>query len=333
MSHPLGHGSTPTGPKLVVGVIVGVLVIQALMLFAFAWPATNSGPREVPIAVAGPPAVAGQVDQGLSKVPSRDGGTPAFEVISVADEAAATTAIKERDAYGAVVVTPQGPQLLVASGAGPAIAQLLRTASAQLSPGGEPVPVRDVVPLTEDDPTGAGLASGVLPLVMTSAICGFLAALVLRGRGSRLAAVTTVAVAGGFAAAGLLHGLGVTDGSYWALTGVIALTIGAIAASVAGLGAVLGAPGAGLGVLLMIFLGNPLSAAPSAPEMLPQPWGELGQLMPPGAAVTAARSVGFFDSAAIGTPVLVLSIWFVAGLALVAIGWAGLRSSKEASTL
>jgi hypothetical protein len=70
----------------------------------------------------------------------------------------------------------------------------------------------------------------------------------------------------------------------------------------------------------MILLGNPFSAAPSAPEFLPQPWGELGQLLPPGAGVTAVRSVAFFDGAAIGRPLLVLAIWLVAGLLLVLLG-------------
>ena len=64
----------------------------------------------------------------------------------------------------------------------------------------------------------------------------------------------------------------------------------------------------------MIFVGNPLSAAASAPEMLPQPWGDVGQFLPPGAGVSALRSVAFFDGAAAGTPILVLSVWLVAGL-------------------
>jgi hypothetical protein len=70
----------------------------------------------------------------------------------------------------------------------------------------------------------------------------------------------------------------------------------------------------------MVFLANPLSAAATAPQMLPRPWGDLGQLMPAGAGVTAVRSVAFFDGAALGTPALVLSIWLLVGLALIAVG-------------
>jgi hypothetical protein len=318
----------PTGPRLVIGLIIGVVAVQALMLFAFAWPASNSGPREVPIAVAGPPEAVGQVEQTLMSVPSRDEGVPAFDVVQVQDEAAAIEAITDREVYGAIVIGPEGPQLLVASAASPAVAQMLRTAAAELSPEGAPA-VQDVVPTTADDPTGAGLAAGVLPLVLTSAAGGLAIGLLLTRRGERLVATAGLAVAAGLGSAALLlYGLGVADGSYWELAGVVALVVGAVAAAVAGLGAVFGRAGAGLALAVMILLGNPFSAAPSAPEFLPQPWGELGQLLPPGAGITAVRSVAFFDGAAIGQPLLVLAIWLVAGLLLVLVGRPGRRPAE-----
>jgi hypothetical protein len=70
----------------------------------------------------------------------------------------------------------------------------------------------------------------------------------------------------------------------------------------------------------MMLLGNPLSGLTSAPEMLPSGWGALGQLLPPGAAGTALRSVAFFDGAGAGRPLLVLSCWFVGGLLLCGLG-------------
>jgi hypothetical protein len=140
-------------------------------------------------------------------------------------------------------------------------------------------------------------------------------------------------VAAGLGSAALLkYGLGVVDGSYWELAGVVALVVGAVAAAVAGLGALFGRVGAGLGLAVMILLGNPFSAAPSAPEFLPQPWGELGQLLPPGAGITAARSVAFFDGAALGQPLVVLATWLVAGLALVLLGRTGRGTVDLAET-
>ncbi|WP_030175846.1 hypothetical protein [Spirillospora albida] len=80
----------------------------------------------------------------------------------------------------------------------------------------------------------------------------------------------------------------------------------------------IGHPGLGLGGLTFMLLGNPLSAAASAPELLPQPWGDLGALLPPGATVTLLRSAAYFDGAGAAGPLAVLAAWAVAGLALLA---------------
>lgn len=307
--------------RIVVGVILGIAAVQALMVFAFSWPASNSGPRELPVAVAGPPEAIGQITQGLESAPSPDEGTSAFDVITVDDQAAAEEAIRDRDVYGAVVVSEQGPQLLVATGAGPAVAQLLRSGVTELAGGGQVPPVEDIVPTDEDDPNGAGLASGVLPLIMTSAGGGAAAAILLRRAGHRLSVVIGLSTVAGFAGAAILqYALGVVDTSYLALSGIIGLIVGGVAAGVSGLGSLLGRAGAVLGILLMIFVANPMSGATSAPEMLPQPWGEIGQWLPPGAGVNAVRSVVYFDNAGLTEPLIVLGAWVVGGLLLIVIG-------------
>jgi hypothetical protein len=73
-------------------------------------------------------------------------------------------------------------------------------------------------------------------------------------------------------------------------------------------------------VILTFILGNPLSAVASAPELLPQPWGQLGQLLPPGAGATLLRSTAYFHGAG-GTAVTwTLITWATAGLALLLVG-------------
>lgn len=319
----------PSPGRLTGALVVGIATVQALMLLAFAWPAANVGPRELPIAVAGPPEGVEQVEASLAAVPGPDDEGAAFDVVMVDDAAAARAAIEDRDVYGAVVVSPEGPQLLVASAAGPAVAQMLRSAAAELSSAASTVPVEDVVPTDPDDPIGAGLGAAVLPLVMTSVAGGIVAGFVLRSTRYRIAAVTGIAIVGGLVSAAVLqYPLGIVGGSYLEVAGVLALLIGAVSAAMAGLVAVLGRVGAILGVLTMIFVGNPLSAAASAWEMLPQPWGAIGQLLPPGAGVSATRSVGFFDGAAAAQPLTVLAIWLLAGLALLLVG--GLRRDQPA---
>jgi hypothetical protein len=315
--------------RVAAALVVGIVTVQAVMLLAFTWPAANVGPRDLPIAVAGPPQALEQVTASLAAVPGPDDEGAALDVVAVDDAAAARAAIDDREVYGAVVVSPDGPQLLVASGAGPAAALLLRSAAAELSPGAGAVPVEDVVPTDPDDPSGAGLGAAMLPLVMTSVAGGIVVGLVLRRTSYRLAAVLGIAVLGGLVSAALLQfPLGILGGSYVEVAGVLALVIGAVSAAMAGLVAVLGRVGAIVGVLTMIFVGNPLSAAAIAWQMLPQPWGAIGQLLPPGAGVSATRSVVFFDGAAAAQPLSVLTLWLLAGLVLLVLG--GLRRQQRA---
>ena len=81
----------------------------------------------------------------------------------------------------------------------------------------------------------------------------------------------------------------------------------------------MGERGAVLGALTMVLIGNPFSGVATAPELLPQPVGAIGQLMPPGAGGNLLRSTGFFDGAGAGSHVVVLVVWAVAGLALLAV--------------
>lgn len=66
-----------------------------MLLVAFAWPAVNTAPRDLPIAVAAPEQVAAQIEQRL--------GTDAFVVTRVDDRAAAVRLIEDRDVYGVIV--------------------------------------------------------------------------------------------------------------------------------------------------------------------------------------------------------------------------------------
>jgi hypothetical protein len=313
------RSGTSQGPwRPVAGAVLGLTVLLSVLLTAFAWPAANSEPREVPLAVAAPAPVAAQVEQGLAA----GAGGEAFDVTRVADRAAAVAAIEDREVYGAVVVDPSGAQLLTASAAGPVVAQMLGQVAGRLpvDPAAGPPTVTDVVPLPADDPRGAGLAAGSLPLVLGGIAAAALLTLRVQGTARRLAGALGFAVAGGLAMTAVLQlWLGSLDGSYWTNSAVVALAIGATATVVLALERLFGFAGLGLGAAVMLLLGNPLSGIASAPEMLPAGWGTFGQLLPPGAAGTALRSVAFFDGAGAGTAFLVLGCWLFAGLVLFAV--------------
>ena len=302
----------------VVAVVTLLTALLTVLLIAFAWPAARSEPRDLPIAVAGPQPAVAQVQGGLEQ--AMPGG---FEVTAVEDRAAAVKAIEDRDVYGAIVLDPQNPEVLTASAGGPAVAQILTQLSSRMAAQNqEAAPkVTDVVPLPQDDPRGAGLAAGALPLVLGGIIAAAALTQLVKGGSRRMAGAVTFAVTGGLALTAVLqYWLGSLEGTYWVNASVIALSIGAISLTLLGLEWLFGRVGLAMGAATMMLLGNPLSGLTSAPEMLPSGWGALGQLLPPGAAGTALRSVSFFDGAGSAGPFLVLTCWFVAGLVLCGLG-------------
>jgi hypothetical protein len=319
-------GRTPNPLALAALIAVAVVVVQALLVPLFAGPAANLAPRDLPIVVAGPAPAANALAERLRT--ERPG---AFEVATVADAGAADRALRDRDAYAAFVVDPDGGvELHTASAGGPAVATLLTQAAAEAggaASGGRPVPVVDVVPADPDDPRGGGFAAGFLPLVMTALLAGAALALTARGRWARLTGLVAFAALAGLVGAAVLQGwLGILPGGYLANAAAIGLFSLAAAGIVTGLAAALGRPGLGLGALLVFVLGNPLSAVAAAPELLPQPWGEVGQWLPAGAGGTLLRSVAFFDGARAGAAIAVLTGYALVGLLLVLVGRARLRS-------
>jgi hypothetical protein len=300
----------------VIAVVVLVPVLAALALWAFAWPASRVAPRDLPLGVAGPPAAAAQVEKQLER---HEG---AFEIHRYADEAAARDAIKDRSVYGAVVVTQQGPELLTASAAGPVVAQFLQQAvGQQAAAGGTQAKTVDVVPAPAGDPRGAVLNAAALPLALAGIAAGALVTLLgLRGMRAGLALLGASALVG-VVAAGIAHSwLGALGGDWWAEAGVLGLCTLAIGSAVAGLAALLGTAGIGIGAATVMLLGNPFSGATSAPQMLPEPAGAIGQWLPPGAGTTLLRSVSFFDGAAATGPALTLAWWAALGLGAVLLG-------------
>ncbi|WP_031485926.1 ABC transporter permease [Streptomyces bicolor] len=312
--------------RRMIAVVVLVPVLAALALWAFAWPAARTAPRDLPLGVAGPAAATSQVERRLAQ---QDG---AFEIHRYADEAAARDAIEDRTVYGAIVVTPQGPALLTASAASPTVAQLLQQAVAkQAAAEGTEVKTVDVVPAPGTDPRGAALNASVLPLALAGMAAG--AAVTLLGlRGIRaVTALVGAAALIGVTAAALAHSwLEVLTGDWWTEAAVFTLATLAVSAAVAGLAALIGAAGIGLVSFVVMFLGNPFSGASSAPQMLPEPVGAIGQWLPPGAGASLLRSVSFFDGAAATGPALTLTWWAALGLGAVLLGNA--MKSRRPST-
>lgn len=300
-----------------VALLTGVLTA---LLIAFALPMQHLRPHHLPIAVVGPQAA---TDTLVQRLQAKQPG--AFQIDKVADADAARTRIVRHQDYGAIVVEPTGARVLTAGAASPAVAQQLASLAITLH-----APVTDVVPLPDRDPSGAGLAGGALPLVLGGWVCALVMLATVPG--------TTQRVVGGFAFAAIgaatfiaieKYWFGSVTGNYALITAGVALGIAATAWTVLGLRSALGGRGLALAAVLIMLLGYPLSGLTSAPELLPTPFGAIGQLLPPGATGTLLRCTSYFHGHGAARPITVLAFWLVAGLALFFIGQA--RADRRAA--
>lgn len=302
-----------------VAAVVAAIVIQFVMVTAYAWSSASAAPRNVPVAVTGPQvAVTVLTSQAARAYPG------AFRFIDVASPDLARQAISGRIAYGAIILEGHSSEVLTASAASPAIASVLTGMAAQLSGSPTSPPnVADIVPVDHADPDGAAFGFTLLPVVITSVIAGVLLSIAVGSALPRAGSLVAFGVGGGTVTAAVAHTwLGILPGAYLALAAVLGLIALGISAAVAGLGALAGraqrtAAGLGLGVALIMLLGNPFSGVASAPEMLPGAWGTIGQQLPPGAGATLLRAVAYFNGARSAGPWAVLATWAAVGLLLV----------------
>lgn len=316
------HLTRPTGVALV------AIGIQALMVFAFTAPTVHNAPHRVPLAVSAPAPARGALELRLEQA-----APGAFAVHEVADEGAARAALADREAYGAVVVTTQGPHMLVASAASPTVATLLTQVGSHLtatSPDAT-AQVTDVVPASAADPHGAAFTSMVLPLVMSALIGGVLVTIKLPRLRERVLATLLFALGGGTAVTLIAgHALGFLPGSFLPVAASIAVPILAISAFSIATASLIGRYGFALAGAIMVLLSNPLSAASSAPQLLPTPWGRIGQDLPAGAAATLIRSTAFFHGHGATHAEVVLGVWVAGAAAMIAA--AGMRSRLRTRT-
>lgn len=336
MSHDssgVPDASATPWPKVGAIALAAGLVLTVLLL-AFTWPSRTAEPRNLPVAVAGPDqataAVAGQLEEE---------GT--FEVTTVSDRDAAAQLVREREVYGAVVLAPgAAPEVLTATAAGAAPAQVLTRLADELGrqqaaagQGQGSVEVTDLVPLSTDDRSGAGLAAAAFPLALGGVLGGVLASLLLVGGWQKAAGVTAYALVGGLLVTLVLHGwFGYLQGSFVTAFAAVALTLAATAFVVVGMNALLGRPGLGLAAAFTVLVANPLSGATLPWQFVAEPWGAVGQLLVPGASGALLRSTSYFPDASTAAQWWTLAAWALVGVVLLAVGSARRRAAKAVNS-
>lgn len=326
------HPTARAGFGRVIALSCAVSLAIGLILLAFVWPAATSSPRDVPLALVGPEQATTQLTDVLEE---RSPG--AFDTTTVADRDAAVAAIEQREVYGAIVLGEQ-PEVLTAPAASPAVAQQLSAFAPLLSTqlttaaagpaqaAGLPAPeitvaTTPIVSLSSEDPSGAGIALSVLPLIFGGLIGGVSIYILGRTPTQQLVGIATIAVLGGVIATAILHSwLGMVPGTFVALAAASSTVLFAMSSFTLGATKLIGAPGIGLAAVTFMLLGNPLAGTSLPPEFYPQPWGAIGQLLPPGAGAQLIRSLSYFPDASTTRPWLVLCCWIIVGLLLLGLG-------------
>ncbi|MBV7673869.1 hypothetical protein STHAL_30970 [Streptomyces halstedii] len=304
--------ATGQGRKLTV-VVVGLAAVVVAMLCAFALPAINSGPHGLPAGVTGPQQSTTAVSEALRG--------DAWDVTVYDDEAGLKAAVQDREVMGGIALAPGRVTAYTATAGGPQAAAALSSAATAIAGQQQAdVTVTDLKPFTEDDPKGAGFASATLPIIFGGMFPAVILSRLFTGHSGlrlRLTGGIAFALVAGFAVTAFLqYGTGSLDGDYLLTSLGMSLGMAALVTTLLGLESLIGMAGFGLGAVVIMLLGNPLSGFASGPHWLPDGWATLGQLLPPGAAGSLLRANAFFDGTGAGAAVLTLAGWVVFGLAL-----------------
>ena len=346
----------------VIGTSLLASLIVAVVILAFTWPTKTMEAKNLPVSIAGPAVTVSQFEQSLKdkgietfelkQASSRkeaeqqikqretygaivftEGAAP--EVLTApAANAAATqmlngvaTQLNAQIQQKALTAKTEALTQAVQAGGeqgAQAAAQLEQMKAQAEQASAMTVKTTAVVPLSDSDTSGSGIAIAAFPLVMGGTIGGVLSLTLIKGTWRRFATATLYAViAGALTALILSTWFGFIPGDFATLWAAFGATYLATASFMIGMGALLvPAAGLGLGAVVTMFIGNPISGASMPSAFLPGAWGQIGQMMVPGASSTLLRSIAYFPEAATSGQWLVLGSWIAFGLLTGVIGWA-----------
>ena len=337
-------------------------LIVAVVILAFTWPTKTMEAKNLPVSIAGPAVTVSQFEQSLKdkgietfelkQASSREeaeqqikqretygaiifteGAAP--EVLTApAANAAATqmlngvaTQLNAQIQQKALTAKTEALTQAVQAGGeqgAQAAAQLEQMKAQAEQASAMEVKTTVVVPLSEGDSFGSGIAISAFPLVIGGILGGSFSALRVNGTWRRFVTAILYAVMGGALTALILNvWFGLIPGDFATLWAAFGATYLATASFIVGVSA-LSSPlaGLGLGAVVTMFIGNPISGASMPSAFLPGAWGQIGQMMVPGASSTLLRSIAYFPEAATSGQWLVLGSWIAFGLLTGVIGWA-----------
>ena len=337
-------------------------LIVAIVILAFTWPTKTMEAKNLPVSITGPEVTVSQFEQSLKdrgietfelkQATSREdaeqqikqretygaivfteGAAPEVLTAPAANAAAtqmlnsvATQLNAQIQQQALAAKTEALTQAVQAGGeqGAQAAAQLEQMKAEAEKASAMTVKTTAVVPLSESDSSGSGIAVAAFPLVIGGILGGSFSALRVNGTWRRFVTATLYAVIGGALTALILNvWFGLIPGDFATLWAAFSATYLATASFIVGVSA-LTAPivGLGVGAVITMFIGNPISGASMPSVFLPGAWGAIGQMMVPGASSTLLRSIAYFPEAATSGQWLVLGSWIAFGLLAGVIGWA-----------
>lgn len=337
-------------------------LIVAVVILAFTWPTKTMEAKNLPVSIAGPEVTVSQFEQSLKdqgietfdlkQASSREeaeqqikqretygaiifteGAAPEVLTAPAANTAATqmlngvATQLNAQIQQKALAAKTEALTQAVQAGGeqgAQAAAQLEQMKVQAEQASAMEAKTTAVVPLSESDSSGTGLAIAAFPLVMGGTIGGMLSLTLINGTWRRFATATLYSViAGALTTLILSTWFGFIPGDFATLWAAFSATYLATASFIVGVSA-LTVPivGLGVGAVITMFIGNPIAGASMPSVFLPGAWGAIGQMMVPGASSTVLRSIAYFPEAATSGQWLVLGSWIAFGLLAGVIGWA-----------
>ena len=337
-------------------------LIVAVVILAFTWPTKTMEAKNLPVSIAGPEVTVSQFEQSLKdkgietfelkQASSREeaeqqikqretygaiifteGAAPEVLTAPAANTAATqilngvATQLNAQIQQKALAAKTEALTQAVQAGGeqgAQAAAQLEQMKVQAEQASAMAVKTTAVVSLSESDSSGTGLAIAAFPLVIGGILGGSFSVLRVNGTWRRFATATLYAVIGGALTALILSTwFGFIPGDFATLWAAFGATYLATAFFIVGVGA-LSSPliGLAVGAVITMFIGNPISGATMPSVFLPGAWGQIGQMLVPGASSTLLRSIAYFPEVATSGQWLVLGSWIAFGLLAGVIGWA-----------
>lgn len=274
-------------------------LLVALVVLAFTWPTKTMEAKNLPVSIAGPEVTVSQFEQSLKdqgietfdlkQASSREeaeqqikqretygaiifteGAAPEVLTAPAANTAATqilngvATQLNAQIQQKALAAKTEALTQAVQAGGeqgAQAAAQLEQMKVQAEQASAMEVKTTAVVPLSENDSSGTGLAIAAFPLVMGGTIGGMLSLTLINGTWRRFATATLYSViAGALTTLILSTWFGFIPGDFATLWAAFSATYLATASFMIGMGALL-VPSAGLGLsaVVTMFIGNPIS--------------------------------------------------------------------------